>query len=167
VARALRGVATVVVTAAPGVLPSAAAAAGVAHVVLLSAAPAALPSGLAALLRSGEDAARSGAPREAAVTAAAVPYTIVRAGALRSAPGGRERLLLSAAPPGGLRGSLSREDAAAVCAAAALAPPPRTGRVFEVCAEEAAGAPAGAAALSPGGGDAWRVALAALPQTAA
>ncbi len=165
-ARALRGVATVVVTAAPGVLPSAAAAAGVGHVVLLSAAPAALPSGLAALLRSGEDAARSGAPREAVVTGAAVPYTIVRAGALRSAPGSRERLLLAA---GGLRGSLSREDAAAVCAAAALAPPPRTGRVFEVCAEEAGGAAAGtaAAALQPGGGDAWRDALAALPQTAA
>lgn len=134
--------------------------------VLLSAAPAALPSGpLAGLLRSAEDAARSGPAREAAVRAAGVPCTVVRAGALRDAPGGKDTLLLSGR--GGVTGSISREDAAAVCAAAALGAPPRpSGRTFEVCAQGGA-TPPDAATLPPVGGDAWRDALlAALPHDA-
>jgi hypothetical protein len=166
VAKALRGVGRVIITGAPGALPAAVAATagGVTHVVLLSAAPrGAGRTGLAALLPGG-DAARSAPAREAAAAACGAPLTVVRAGELRSAPGGRDRLLLSAA--GGLAGGISAEDAAAVCVAAALAPPPRRSRTFEVVAAAADGAavPAGAAPLPPPGGDAWLDALAALPQ---
>ena len=163
VKRALRGTAAVVLTGALGAVPAAAAAdaATPRHLVLLSAAPGAMPGGLGALLRSAEDAARSGAQREQAARAAGLPVTIVRAGAFADAPGGTQALALSAA--GGLTGALSREDAAAVCVAAALGAPPRVSRVFEVAV--AAGA-AGAVTLPPSGGNAasWCDAIAALPQ---
>jgi len=131
--RVLKGCGSVVCAGRPGAWLEAAAAEGVAHVVLLSAVGQAQGGFMASLL--GDDLAPLRDPaREAAVVQCGRRYSIVRVAGAVDSPGGQSALSLlpgTASLQGGPQQPVSREDLAAVVVQALLRPP-TAGRTFQV-----------------------------------
>jgi len=156
VSRALRGCTACLVTAELGCLATAAAAAASPpHVVLMSRAARSGGGPLAALLQSSSERVRGDMGREAALRAAAPPFTILRLGAEVGKPGGRP--LLVSSQPGSVSGAVSVEDGAAVAAVIVGLTP--CGATVEVVEGDAAGAGAAVAALPAGARETWPAAL--------
>lgn len=72
---------------------------------------------------------------EDVLRASGVPYTVVRPGGLRNAPGGQNALVTTQGDPAGANGSIARADVATVCIAA-LGNKAALGKTFEVAGAE-------------------------------
>lgn len=125
--RALRGV-RAIICPKEGFLSSVESIKGVEHVIVLSQLSVYRgSSGIQALMT--ENAKKLAEKDEAAIMAAGVPCTIVRAGSLRDTPGGGQGFNFEEGCAA--RGSLSKEDAATICVEA-LDVVPNSRFVFEV-----------------------------------
>ncbi|BBN20321.1 hypothetical protein MPTK1_8g18210 [Marchantia polymorpha subsp. ruderalis] len=124
----LRGVRAIICPTKVGGLADRELVKGVEHIVLLSKLTVNRnQAGLGSLF--GALGRRDAEENEAAISSLGVPYTIVRAGALKDEPGGQ--LGFSYGQGGSVQGTISRQDAAYVCAEA-LDAPPENALVFEV-----------------------------------
>ncbi|KAG6550388.1 hypothetical protein Mapa_008351 [Marchantia paleacea] len=124
----MRGVRAIICPTKVGGLADRELIKGVEHIVLLSKLTVNRnQGGLGSLF--GALGRRDAEENEAAISSLGVPYTIVRAGALKDEPGGQ--LGFSYGQGGSVQGTISRQDAAYVCAEA-LDAPPQNALVFEV-----------------------------------
>lgn len=132
VKRAMRGARAVICPGKLGAVLGVAAQQKVEHIVLLSSAEIDQPRGLnLGALFGTEQALLKDPKRELAVQQSGIPFTIVRAGKIKSQPGSMMQLEISQNDQAS--GDISREDVARVLAGALQAPPDH-GLVFQVTA---------------------------------